>query len=84
MSNLVSPRRTSGATPQDFSVDDNVVDLNAYLQRRAAAASTPGDQGGVVIPLAFGHVLRGYRLLASRPTDPTTPSPAAAGAKAAA
>jgi hypothetical protein len=79
-----STRRTAGATPQDCFNDDNVVDFMTYLERRAAAASSPDDQGGAVIPLAFGYVLRGRRLLACRPTDPTTPSPAAAGAKAAA
>lgn len=46
MSNLLSTRRTSGAIPQDPSVDDNVVDLNAYRERRARSEHLVLDAQG--------------------------------------
>lgn len=79
-----TPRHSLGATPQDPSLGDNVVDITVFLDRREAPSSATTSTDADVVPLPWARVLRRHRLLAGRPIDPTTPSPGSAAAKAAA
>ncbi len=75
-----TPRHSLGATPQDPSLGDNVVDITLFLDRREAPSNATTGTDAEVVPLPWARVLRRHRL--QRSAAPTDPSPATPTAKA--